>query len=272
MRDSSLLKFPKGKLIIRENEVDAHAYFIESGSVEVFRGEGAQKQVIGRLGKGQFFGEMGLILEKPRTANVAAAEDTVVRKIGQDTFQRFLQRQPDKVLPLLKIFFERFRLPEGDRAELVGRLSSAIAAPTPHKARLKAPAPAVAIDEGVLVKGLTPESEDALASMGAVRRIIDFPFRVGRAVVRGGEDLFWLNDLAIPDHKPLQVSRNHCSIDRDADGFYFVEDRGSTLGSIVNGAGVGGPHPEQRAKLKPGRNELILGEAHSRFRFELRVG
>ena len=43
----------------------------------------------------------------------------------------------------------------------------------------------------------------------------------------------WLDSL------PYQVSRNHCAINMAPDGSLLIMDRGSTLGTIVNGKPIG---------------------------------
>ncbi|NDA09739.1 MAG: FHA domain-containing protein [Verrucomicrobia bacterium] len=70
--------------------------------------------------------------------------------------------------------------------------------------------------------------------------ISKFPFRIGRKhEVQGkGATVFASNDLAVADDKPYQISRNHCSIEREGDHF-FVRDRGSTVGTVVNDKPIG---------------------------------
>ena len=70
--------FKKGATIIREGTTGSYAYLIVSGSVEVSKQIGDERLVLSRLVKGNIFGEMSLVDDKPRSADVVAMEDTVV--------------------------------------------------------------------------------------------------------------------------------------------------------------------------------------------------
>ncbi len=74
--------FVKGTLIIAEG-TDADAlYVVDQGEVEIAAApDGATHRVVSRLGPGESFGEMAVVEDKPRSANVVAAVDCVVLKI-----------------------------------------------------------------------------------------------------------------------------------------------------------------------------------------------
>jgi pSer/pThr/pTyr-binding forkhead associated (FHA) protein len=96
-----------------------------------------------------------------------------------------------------------------------------------------------------------------------------FPFRIGRLNHEDGS-VFSSNDFSIPDKQPFQVSRNHCSIEREGDN-YFVRDRGSTLGTIVNGVAIGVSHGKLTVDLKRGENTLIIGSQKSPYKFRIHL-
>jgi MFS family permease len=73
---------PAGDVVLREGGESDRFYIIESGLVEVTQG-GA---VLRREGPGEFFGEIGLLRDVPRTATVTAVEDTVLLELGRDEF------------------------------------------------------------------------------------------------------------------------------------------------------------------------------------------
>jgi pSer/pThr/pTyr-binding forkhead associated (FHA) protein len=87
-----------------------------------------------------------------------------------------------------------------------------------------------------------------------------FPFRIGRAGDKWSP--FFQNELSIPDGKPLQVSRQHASIDNGG-GKCFVSDRGSRMGTMVNGVQLGVRAGAMVAELKAGDNTVIFGHAVS---------
>jgi len=70
--------------------------------------------------------------------------------------------------------------------------------------------------------------------------------------------------------KPFSISRRHFTIEATRHGL-IVRDEGSHLGTIVNGAKIGGPLSNDIAVLKRGENEIIAGTAASPFHFRIVV-
>ena len=117
---------------------------------------------------------------------------------------------------------------------------------------------------------LRPRTSEAAVALAAHSRdaqcVGQFPFFIGR------QDPGVLNDLAIPDSQPWQVSRRHAHFILREDRI-GVMDLGSTLGTWVNGRQLGGP------TLDPGPvffgasgGELILGKRESPYVFDVAVG
>ena len=92
-----------------------------------------------------------------------------------------------------------------------------------------------------------------------------FPFKVGREQSSGGLDCFSDNDLYLKDSQPLNVSRNHFSIDMVREEVVVV-DRGSRLGTIVNGKKI-----KEQYILKKSINEITVGMRNSPFVFKLEI-
>lgn len=71
--------YARGTSIIVESEQDDKGLFLlRQGKVNVYRGMGAQRQLITTIQAVNFFGEMAIITGGPRTATVEAASDQVV--------------------------------------------------------------------------------------------------------------------------------------------------------------------------------------------------
>jgi MFS family permease len=71
-----------GREIVREGEAGDRFYVIASGEVEVVKGD----QVINEEGPGEFFGEISLLRDVPRTATVRAKTDVELRALERDDF------------------------------------------------------------------------------------------------------------------------------------------------------------------------------------------
>ena len=50
--------FPKGSIIIQENDIGEDIFLLKTGRVEVYTGVGTTKMVYSELGPNQIFGEM----------------------------------------------------------------------------------------------------------------------------------------------------------------------------------------------------------------------
>ena len=75
--------FKAGSPILTFGQDNQHWFVIRSGAVEVFRRDG---ELYNRLGEGNFFGELGLMRNRPVRFPVVALEDTLVYLIDADTF------------------------------------------------------------------------------------------------------------------------------------------------------------------------------------------
>ncbi len=82
---------PAGEVVLREGEDSDRFFVIESGLVEVTQGAAVLRQE----GPGEFFGEIGLLRDVPRTATVTALEDTVLMALSRDDFLAAVTGQSD---------------------------------------------------------------------------------------------------------------------------------------------------------------------------------
>jgi hypothetical protein len=138
----------------------------------------------------------------------------------------------------------------------------------PAAAKPASPPPPPGGYQSVVLQALTEHARARLPE--PVVTITKFPFRVGRKhEVQGkGATVFAANDLAVADDKPYQISRNHCSIEREGDHF-FVRDRGSTVGTLVNDTAIGLAEDTLTCDLRGGDNEILLGADDSPFKFKV---
>jgi hypothetical protein len=138
----------------------------------------------------------------------------------------------------------------------------------PAAAKPAAPPPPPGGYQSVVLQALTEHARARLPE--PVVTITKFPFRIGRKhEVQGkGATVFAANDLAVADDKPYQISRNHCSIEREGDHF-FVRDRGSTVGTVVNDTAIGLAEDTLTCDLRGGDNEILLGADDSPFKFKV---
>jgi predicted RND superfamily exporter protein len=85
-----LKAFSHGQPIIREGEVGNEMFVIIKGTADVF----IRSRYVRTLGRGEVFGEMGLIRHHERTADVIAAEDVEVIAVNERFLSRMQRRYP----------------------------------------------------------------------------------------------------------------------------------------------------------------------------------
>ena len=257
----STRQFEAGDIIFRENDIGETAYVIQQGRVEVLKNLNGKDVHLAYIGAGEPFGEMSMIDEKPRSATVLAVEKTIARELHRDDFVQNLQEHPDVTMSLLKVLFERLR--EADATILQLHKSHPELAP-PQPARNGNGTGAVRPEIVVFLEGLTTQAIHALPT--SPFRITKFPFRIGRQ----RPDALANNDLSIPAGRPWQVSRSHLSF-IEYEGRIGISDRGSTLGSFLDGQQVGGPAGSSGPVFLAKESLLVLGEYHSAFKFKVTV-
>jgi cAMP-dependent protein kinase regulator len=81
-------KFPAGTQIIREGDAGDAFYLLEAGEAEAYK-RGTDKPVK-EYQRGDFFGELALLDDKPRQATIVAKTEVKVAKLGRDGFKRLL--------------------------------------------------------------------------------------------------------------------------------------------------------------------------------------
>ena len=256
----TLRQFEPGEVIIEENDVGEAAYVIEQGKVEVTKKLDGRRVHLGYVGPGETFGEMSMIDDKPRSATVTAIEQTLAREIHRDAFFESLQTDPEIAVGILKVLFERLR------ESHVKILQLQQAAPDAFE-RISAGVQATPETSGpaVTMGGLTPIASGSLPEDPFL--IKEFPFLIGRK----SRDPLSYNDLKIADSVPLQISRHHMEFIQ-VGGRIGVSDRGSYLGSIVEGQVLGGENGIPGPIFFEGsEGTLILGNNKSPFRYKIRI-
>ena len=84
-----IAQFKDGEYIVKEGEVGDCMYIVEEGEVVVHITRAGQGEVA-RLKRGQFFGELALLKDEPRTASCIAAGETTCFELGRDAFNEMV--------------------------------------------------------------------------------------------------------------------------------------------------------------------------------------
>jgi CRP/FNR family cyclic AMP-dependent transcriptional regulator len=104
----------RGEQVVRAGETADAFLIMLTGRAKVtnFDEEG-REVILAWLGPGEFFGEMGLIDDSPRSASVIAVENCELMVLGKQEFQRCMQDNFQVAQKLMQILVRRLR--EADR-------------------------------------------------------------------------------------------------------------------------------------------------------------
>jgi len=101
---------PRGAVIMREGDRVDFLYIVLSGRLKVMMGEADGKEVIlGILGPGEIFGEMGLIDDGPRSASVIAIEPCDLLSLSRRDFKRCMIESYDTAMGVMRVLVRRLR-------------------------------------------------------------------------------------------------------------------------------------------------------------------
>ncbi len=102
--------YPKNSVILFEDDPGDALYVVVSGRVKVVLiGEDGREVILSTMDKGDFFGEMSLIDDEPRSAHVIAMENSRLLVLRRDDFHRCLDTTPRIALGLLRALSKRLR-------------------------------------------------------------------------------------------------------------------------------------------------------------------
>ena len=110
LQRGEIKSWPRGTQILTEGDVGDAVYFILSGRAKVtLYGEEGREIVLAVLKDGDMFGEMSVIDDKPRSANVEAVHDLECFAVGRENFLDYLKKHHKVYLRLFAYLTERLR-------------------------------------------------------------------------------------------------------------------------------------------------------------------
>jgi len=102
-----LVRFGKGDMICRQGDIADAFYLVRMGFVKVSEPHPGGELVLAYLGRGGYFGEIGLLGEGRRTATCTAMDHVELVKIHAEEFQQMVDQFPDVRRSLEGLAYER---------------------------------------------------------------------------------------------------------------------------------------------------------------------
>jgi CRP/FNR family cyclic AMP-dependent transcriptional regulator len=107
-------KFPRGTYIVRAGEDTDALYIILSGKVKVLiPNEDGREVILTAMGPNEFFGEMGMLDDQPRSASVEAVEPCEMLRISKAGFMDTMRDNFDVAMLIIRNLVRHLR--EADR-------------------------------------------------------------------------------------------------------------------------------------------------------------
>lgn len=79
-----------GEVVVRQGAPADKFFIIVDGELEVLREEGGAQTCVATLSRGQFFGEIAILRDMPRTATVRASTPATLLAMDRDTFRSLI--------------------------------------------------------------------------------------------------------------------------------------------------------------------------------------
>ncbi len=101
--------YPSERAVLMEDAWGNAVYFIVSGWVKVRRNKGDESVAIAILGAGDFFGEMAVLDESPRSTDVISLSDVKLLSVSRERFIQILFKDPQLHHRMLQMMVRRVR-------------------------------------------------------------------------------------------------------------------------------------------------------------------
>ncbi len=247
-----LARFKAGEYVFREAERGSEMFIIQEGKVEILKKVGGAERRLATLEEGDFFGEMAILEDQPRSASARAATDCALLRIDSTTFDQMVRHHPEIPVRMLRKLSARLReasphvdvdAPSGTIQRSTGTLAKppegeksgrAAAKPSPAPGRPAAPA-AVTAQPAAKAGPVRPRFVHELSGT-------EFPLAAGEETFVGRFDATtgFQPEVDLRDvDTDRSTSRRHARLAR-REGRYFVrEEIGTANGTFVRGGRIG---------------------------------
>jgi len=114
---SDVVTYEPGQVLVRKDDVGDAAYVIITGDAEVTVPADGGDIAVAELHDGDFFGEIAILCDTPRTATVTAKGKLTALRIRKETFFQLLHQFPEMAVELTRLLAERLTRTTADLIE-----------------------------------------------------------------------------------------------------------------------------------------------------------
>ena len=109
MATHHLVPIHKGEFVFKQGDLGTEMFIIHEGVVEILHERVSGPEITAVLEKGDFFGEMSLLEDLPRSASARAKTDIQLVSIDGATFDQMLRRNPEIAVRIMRKLSGRLR-------------------------------------------------------------------------------------------------------------------------------------------------------------------
>lgn len=103
-------QFAAGSMVFSQGDNGDSMYIVESGDINIhLPGDASRRISLKDIARGEYFGELALFDEKPRSASALATTETVLLELQRRTLEGYLENRPKVSLAILRTLSERLR-------------------------------------------------------------------------------------------------------------------------------------------------------------------
>ena len=102
-------RIPAGTVLFSEGDKGEEMFIIQSGKVKISKKIRGVEKTLATLEKGEFFGEMSILNDKPRSASAETIEDCDMLVIDRKTFDAMLRSNVEIAIRFIKRLADRLR-------------------------------------------------------------------------------------------------------------------------------------------------------------------
>jgi CRP/FNR family cyclic AMP-dependent transcriptional regulator len=107
----AIRRFPKGTIVILDGDESDSLYIIQHGKVKVFLNDESGKEVIlNYQSTGEYFGEMALLDDQPRSASVVTVEPSELAVLPKAQFVQCIGEHPHIAMAIIQHLSGRMRM------------------------------------------------------------------------------------------------------------------------------------------------------------------
>jgi CRP/FNR family transcriptional regulator, cyclic AMP receptor protein len=102
--------FKAGEMVFHQGDAGDQMYIVAEGHVNIhLPGDESRRVSLKDITRGEYFGELALFDDKPRSASALATTDALLLELSRETLSSYLERRPRAAMAILRMMSERLR-------------------------------------------------------------------------------------------------------------------------------------------------------------------